>query len=397
MLLVLADDFSGAAEIGGIGHRYGLNTEVQLQLNLNSPADLIVLDTDTRSSPESDAVVKISQISALIKKSKKPVLLFKKIDSVMRGHLIPEINALQDCFGFVRVLVLPANPNRGRKIVSGNYFVNGTLLTETVFAQDPDFPVVSADITRRIQSHPCLLNHVHVTPEDLLPEFSIITGDAESQDDLRKYVAKTGADDLCCGAAGLFESYLEKLGYSPRLKKSLSSGNPSVAMIINGSTVKNPQEGELYRQLKIPQLSFPYIPEASAWRIPEGIIHDWYQQIVNTLRASHVAVISIDHPAQHDKAVSQMFLNYFVELIQYITGHMDMGNIHFGLTGGATASSIIRHLDGGNLYVKEEIAPGVVSLVMMREGIQQGLFTVKPGSYPWPASFIQSLLPMAKL
>jgi uncharacterized protein YgbK (DUF1537 family) len=121
-----------------------------------------------------------------------------------------------------------------------------------------------------------------------------------------------------------------------------------------------------------------------------------YQKIVNTLSASRVAVISIDHPAQHDKAVSQMFLNYFVELIQYITGHMDMGSIHFCLTGGATASSIIRHLDGDNLFVKVEIAPGVVSLVMMREGIQQGLFTVKPGSYPWPPSFIESLLRVTK-
>lgn len=392
MLLVLADDFSGAAEIGGIGHRYGLNTEVQLKLDLNSPADLIVLDTDTRSLPESDAVIKISQLGALIKKSKKPIHLFKKIDSVMRGHLVPEINALQDCFGFVSVLVLPANPNRGRKIVSGNYFVNGRLLTETVFAQDPDFPVASADVTRLIQLHPCLLNHVHVTSEDLLPPFSIITGDAESQDDLKKYVAKIGAGDLCCGAAGLFESYLEKLGYSPRQKRLLASGSQSVAMIINGSTVKNQQEEELYRQLKIPQLSFPDIPNTSAGEI----IQDWYQKIMNTLGDSRVAVISIDHPVQHDKAVSQMFLNYFVEMIQYITSHMDMSSIHFGLTGGATASAIIRHLDGGNLYVKEEIAPGVVSLVMMREGIYRGLFTVKPGSYPWPASFIESLLRVTK-
>ena len=40
MVFVLADDFSGAAEIGGIGHRYGLRTEVQLSLDLNTAADL---------------------------------------------------------------------------------------------------------------------------------------------------------------------------------------------------------------------------------------------------------------------------------------------------------------------------------------------------------------------
>ena len=66
MLVVLADDFSGAAEIGGIGHRYGLNTEIQLTLDTISTADLVVLDTDTRSLNVTEAYNKISEIGAAL-------------------------------------------------------------------------------------------------------------------------------------------------------------------------------------------------------------------------------------------------------------------------------------------------------------------------------------------
>ena len=53
----------------------------------------------------------------------------------MRGHLIPELNALQDCFNFNRILLMPANPGRGRKIIGGEYLINGVKLHETIFAR----------------------------------------------------------------------------------------------------------------------------------------------------------------------------------------------------------------------------------------------------------------------
>ena len=103
-----------------------------------------------------------------------------------------------------------------------------------------------------------------------------------------------------------------------------------------------------------------------------------------------VAVVTIDHPVQHNKILSEKFLKYFVELMEYITRDIALTRIHVCLTGGATASSLIRHFADGKLLVKGEILPGVVSLVMDSNGVQQGLFTVKPGSYPWPPKLIES-------
>ncbi|HET6543133.1 MAG TPA: four-carbon acid sugar kinase family protein [Chryseolinea sp.] len=393
MVIVLADDFSGAAEIGGIGHRYGLGTEVQLSMDLNTTADLVVVDTNTRSLSEGEAAEKIFDTGTALKKLNKPFYLFKKIDSVMRGHLIPELDALQDCFNFNRILLMPANPGRGRKIIGGEYLINGVKLHETIFAGDPDFPVLSSNIGQRIGSYIATLKHVHITPGDFPSSGSIVTGDIESKVDFKNYVASLRQDDLCCGAAELFEAFLEHLGFSSRPESALGieSSKSEFTLIINGTTVKNQNERDLYNQLNIPQLPLPGNFNDTEFDLQQDVAIAWFQKVLDVLQTRKVAVVTIDHPVQQNKILSEKFLKYFVELMTYITQNITLNKIHFCLTGGATASALIRHYTNEKLFVKGEIVSGVVSLALNGDGMQQGRFTVKPGSYPWPPRLIESL------
>ena len=392
MVIVLADDFSGAAEIGGIGHRYGLGTEVQLSMDLNTTADLVVVDTNTRSLSEGEAAEKIFDTGTALKKLNKPFYLFKKIDSVMRGHLIPELDALQDCFNFNRILLMPANPGRGRKIIGGEYLINGVKLHETIFAGDPDFPVLSSNIGQRIGSYIATLKHVHITPGDFPSSGSIVTGDIESKVDFKNYVASLRQDDLCCGAAELFEAFLEHLGFSSRPESALGieSSKSEFTLIINGTTVKNQNERDLYNQLNIPQLPLPGNFNDTEFDLQQDVAIAWFQKVLDVLQTRKVAVVTIDHPVQQNKILSEKFLKYFVELMTYITQNITLNKIHFCLTGGATASALIRHYTNEKLFVKGEIVSGVVSLALNGDGMQQGRFTVKPGSYPWPPRLIES-------
>jgi len=390
MLIVLADDFSGSAEIGGVSHRYGLNTEIQLTIDTNSVADLIVVDTGTRALSEADAIRKISHISAIL--SKIPgIRVFKKIDSVMRGHLIPELNALQQRLNFKRILVLPANPVRGRKIIDGKYLVNGVPLNETVFAADPDFPCITSSVTSRIKSYPPSFQHNHVDPAHI-PTAGLITGDVTSTVDLQKYVSATNEHDLCCGGAELFECFLEHLGYKP-IALPNSQSNSSFVLIINGSTIKSQSEKELFDRLEIPQFFVPGTFSYDNFTLNEQEAMQSFESIVNTLQSRKMAVVSIAHPVHPDKAVSEIFLSYFIELNQYITARMQVNNIHFCLTGGATASAVIRNLSVEKFHISSEIAPGVVSLVTDKKV----MFTVKPGSYPWPQPWLEKLFEYRKI
>jgi D-threonate/D-erythronate kinase len=392
MLLVLADDFSGAAEIGGIGDRYGLTTEVQLIFEGNTRADLVVLDTDTRSLSESEAIKKMKDICLSIKSSHRPIKLFKKIDSVFRGHVIPEINLLQYHFRFDRVLLFPANPGRGRTIANGNYLVNDTPLAETVFADDPHFPMRTSNVSAIVNEKMPVLDHVHLKPGDQLPSSALLTGDVNSKDDLKKYLRGLTPRDLCCGGAELFEAYLEQTGNTVGLETKDESFPADYALIINGSTVKNIEENRLFERLFINRFSLPGQIRGSEYNLEMSEALTWYEKIVAALNVDRIAAVIIDHPIQSNKEFSQIFLNHFVEMMRYITRYININNIHLCITGGATASAIIRHSAPGSMKVKVENAPGVVTLAHVDdESKNQTLFTVKPGSYRWPESLIAML------
>ena len=55
MIAIIADDFTGAAELAGISLRYGLAVEVFLNNVVATDADVIVVCTDSRSLNNDEA------------------------------------------------------------------------------------------------------------------------------------------------------------------------------------------------------------------------------------------------------------------------------------------------------------------------------------------------------
>ncbi len=389
MLVVLADDFSGASEIAGIGYRYGLTAEVQLKFNPRSEADLIVIDADTRSLTKQAAIDKTESIATQLKNSGSQVA-FKKVDSIFRGHIVAEVNALQKHFKYDKVLLLPANPARGRKIISGRYFVKDIALDQTVFAKDPHFPTRTSLIEKIVHETSSKFLHTHVTPGSHLPTHALITGDVASKEDIKDYVKSAGTGDLCCGAAECFEVFLEHREVMIKTKEPCDSTNlhwPEFTLIICGSTVKEQFEKGALEKLNIPTLSLP-----GQWRGEQFIMEkekeeEWLAEVSNLLFQHKLLVLSIDHEVKQVDSVADVFSKFFIRLMIYISKTIQ--NVHFALTGGATASAILRNKEIDRLKVKKEIAPGIVTLVNERE---QALFTVKPGSYLWPSFFVESLI-----
>ena len=391
MLVVIADDFSGAAEIGGIGYRYGLNAEIQLKFDSRSTADLIVIDADTRSLTKDEAIEKTGSLVNDLKNSGKRIA-FKKVDSVFRGHIVEEINVLQQHFNYRRVLLLPANPKRGRKIISGQYFVNAVSLKQTVFAKDPHFPTTSSSIEDIINKNSSVLRHIHATPISSLPDSALITGDVSSKEDIKSYIRKIGPDDLCCGAAEFFEAFLENNGY--KVKKDETSKRTSLqwpyfSLIISGSTVKDQFEKNEIKTYNLQNLSLPGQWSGDQFILEKEKEEKWQAEVSDLLLQYQVVAISVKHEVKQVNGAAEIFSNHFIRLMHYISEKHGRGNIHFALTGGATASAIISKEGITGLKVKKEIAPGIVTLINEQT---RELFTVKPGSYLWPASFAESLI-----
>src|SRR5215467_6378115 len=125
MIGVIADDLTGAAELAGIGLRYGLESEVVVcgKCTAANP-DLLCIDTDSRSCKPGEAARRAGHAARELRKAGAR-WIYKKVDSVLRGNVITEIRAIQKTLGLRGVLLVPANPCFGRVIRHGRYFVNG--------------------------------------------------------------------------------------------------------------------------------------------------------------------------------------------------------------------------------------------------------------------------------
>jgi D-threonate/D-erythronate kinase len=118
----------------------------------------------------------------------------------LRGPLGAELDAAMEAAGADMALVLPAIPEAGRATVGGRQLVDGVPVHETAFARDPQNPVtdcrvaavIAATSRRRVAS--AGLDEIrHDGVEGVLARWrgegaTIVVGDAQTDDDLRRWL-----------------------------------------------------------------------------------------------------------------------------------------------------------------------------------------------------------------
>ena len=150
MIGVIADDLTGAAELGAIGWRHGLRAEIVRSGKPGGTADLVCVDTDSRAC-EPDVAAKRAAGAAKLLRAAGAKWIYKKVDSVLRGQVTAEVEAVMKQLKLTRALLLPANPSLGRTIRGGEYFLHGKPLHKTEFAHDPHFPRRSSQVLRLVK------------------------------------------------------------------------------------------------------------------------------------------------------------------------------------------------------------------------------------------------------
>ncbi|MBP1153326.1 MULTISPECIES: four-carbon acid sugar kinase family protein [unclassified Paenibacillus] len=226
-LAMIADDLTGANDSGVQLARYGLNTSVLFEPDVTAiHQEAVVIDTDSRWLPRSQAYDKVKEVSQVLKSGSFDVI-YKKVDSTLRGNLGAEIDALYEVFRPDFVVIAPAYPKNGRKTIDGYHYLHEKPLSETEIAKDPKTPVRDSFIPSIIQSQseqPIAL----VTYEELRSGLEAVQAkliqcqedgiryvvfDAEEEEDLRRIVqtmARIGRSVCWVGSAGL-ANYLPEI------------------------------------------------------------------------------------------------------------------------------------------------------------------------------------------
>lgn len=142
---VMADDLTGAADSGVQLARSGYRTAVFFQGETVDGAglDAVVVDTDSRSLPPAQARHRVLEAGDAIGAAD---IVYKKVDSTLRGNLRAEIEAAMRATGREKAVISPAFPGGGRTTVGGTQLLHGQPVHRAGLAADPRTPVKEAHL-----------------------------------------------------------------------------------------------------------------------------------------------------------------------------------------------------------------------------------------------------------
>lgn len=139
-IAVIADDLTGAADTGVQLARAGYRTAVIFRGERVPATDLdaLSLDTDSRTRPAGFAAKRVLEASRKVRDAR---IVYKKLDSTLRGSVAAELSAALGATRRPCVLVAPAFPAAGRTTAGGVQLVHGVPVHETEMRNDPRTPV----------------------------------------------------------------------------------------------------------------------------------------------------------------------------------------------------------------------------------------------------------------
>jgi len=381
MIVVIADDFTGAAEIAGLGLRYGLKVVIKLEFTTNIDADLLIIATDSRSMNSGDAYKTMRNLYEKLV-GKNYDFVFKKTDSVFRGHILKELKAVIDICIMKKILLVTSNPALGRKIINGKYYIDGKLLNETGFSEDPEFPIETADVLKLLGKNDNF-NIKLLTPGDEVSGDGIFLGEAGTLGDLKKLADKVTDEILPVGASGFFAAILEVNGITKKEmgKFELPDGN-SKYLIVSGSSysrIKLSLSGIGNREDTF--ISFMPVDIFYNKKTSSDSMENWISEIITTYSNFKRVIIEIGQPLLRDKSVSDRLKEQLAFVVERVLSKVKIDEMI--IDGGATAYSIVNRLSLSKFKPVFELAPGVIR---MKVEDYSGLYlTIKPGSYKWPS------------
>jgi D-threonate/D-erythronate kinase len=271
---LIADDLTGACDAGALfagRSRVGVVIDAGAVL---AAWPVAVVDTETRALSTIDACARVTAVVARLGQRRRAGVLFKKIDSTLRGSVGAELCALLSATRRASALVCPAFPAQCRTVVDGVLRVDGSPAHLSPIGRDPAYPGSTsdvADIVRRGATRPvsrlplpCVRGGAQSVARALGDAAGdIIVADAQTEADLDAIaVAAHGRPEVVlAGSAGLARAVAATLGH----------GGPP-----------------------------PPLPEGRAWLILAGSLHPATRAQLRVLEEAGVAGVRLDGRREPD-------------------------------------------------------------------------------------------------
>ncbi len=238
---IIADDYTGSADTGVHFAKKGLKTTiVQEQSRIRDAftrSSVVVVDTESRSDSPEIAYEKVTSATIELQKTGCD-LIYKKIDSTLRGNVGIELDAMLDTQENSTVLMCPAYPKAGRISIGGYHLVHQQLIQNTEIAEDIEFPIKESHIPSLLRQQSRYqvsliemavvtkgkLALLHAVNQLITDGTRIIVIDAITQRDLStiaSVIADFESQLIICGSGGLAEELSEVIQDVPERTENI--------------------------------------------------------------------------------------------------------------------------------------------------------------------------------
>lgn len=237
--IVIADDVTGAGDIGIMYAKAGMRTMVYDGKDEKgqeyAPCDTLVIDTDSRLCTAEEAYArvyrKVKQVSRM-----GAAQYINKQCSVFRGNIGAEFDAMLDALQEEFAVVVLGFPDNGRTTLHGIHYVRGVRLEESQFRNDPVHPMTKSSLREILQEQTRRrvdniwyevydggLQAVRQAVEEKRKDGGYCIMDVRDNRDLQLLAEALQGEKILCGSSALSE-YLARLQMSEYAGDGRESG-----------------------------------------------------------------------------------------------------------------------------------------------------------------------------
>ena len=379
MLAVISDDFTGASEIAGAALAKGYRTVIETRSVGRDDAEVLVIASNMRSLDARSAQEKSGLLTRELLRF-EPRVVFKKVDSVLRGNIGPELEGQMRSEGKSRALLVPANPSRGRVVIDGVYFVEKAPIAESGFADNYDFGPPTSRVVD-ILRHRNGSEAVCVPPGRLASAPGIYIGNAANAADLRAWAQQVHEDVVPAGAADFFGAVLDTCtpAASPPPGPWVNTA-ATRTLYVCGSNF--PTSRNAVNDARVHGVRVLAMPDEIYFRpgIDQASLAAWSGEVIDALREDGRVIIAALQSPKGDSLAGQDIGHVLAGVARRAVAAGEIDDLM--IEGGATAQAVLSALGVSSLYPVQSLAPGVTRMLV--DGHPQLHVTMKPGSYRWP-------------
>jgi uncharacterized protein YgbK (DUF1537 family) len=370
-VVIIADDLSGAADCATAFVKAGLETLVVIDRQAEQSADteaaqVISIDADTRRLPAAEAAQ--IHLDIFNRYHSAGQLLYKKIDSTLRGNFAQELGSIINQAGLA--IVAPAFPQAGRFTKNGHQYLNDMPLETTEIWRGEGIPG-AAHIPGMLARHgiktaSIRINEVRQGAQRLRALFETLAADGvqavvcdvEADTDLQAIARASislSIPRFWVGSAGL-ANHLPAAAHAaarPVPVAPIKTSGSILTVVGSLSSVSRAQAEYLFAAAQMERVDVP----ASVLR--QGQSHPQWQKLRNTLdmqlQKKHDMLITIGMEEPVNMGEGLQLCQALALLVAPLAEHI--GAVIS--TGGETARAILSAMGSKGLRLIGEIEPGV--------------------------------------